>query len=181
MEIWKDIEGYENSYQVSNFGQVRTKNRLIFNPLSKTYYEKNQIILKQYLSLGYKRTILCKNGKSKNAAVHRLVAQTFIPNPENKPQVNHINGIKTDNRIENLEWCTASENGLHAYKTGLNKPTYHKRDNLSITKLKETDVLNIKKLYNGNNITYIKTIYNVNYSTIYRIIHGRKYWKKHKN
>lgn len=89
-----------------------TKDGLIYGTLNKP--------MKFETYKGYYRIGMRKYGKQKHYSVHRIIAQTFIPNPDNKPIVNHINGIKTDNRVENLEWVTASENQLHAYKTGLN-------------------------------------------------------------
>lgn len=105
-EIWKDIKDYEGLYQVSNNGKVKSI--------------KRDIILKSSSNhKGYLYVILCKNNKSKVGRIHRLVAETFIPNPENKPQVNHINGIKADNNVNNLEWCTNTENLKHAFAIGL--------------------------------------------------------------
>lgn len=78
--------------------------------------------LRSKIDKGYERVTLSKNNKRKLFPVHRLVAIAFIPNPENKPCINHKNGVKTDNMVENLEWCTYSENTLHAYATGLEKP-----------------------------------------------------------
>ena len=103
MEQWKAIEGYE--YEVSDHGRIRKGEKLIKIPINR----------------GYHRIGLWKEGRCKHYLVHRLVALAFIPNAEDKPLVNHKNGIKTDNRVQNLECCTDSENKYHAYKNDLNK------------------------------------------------------------
>ena len=106
MEIWKDIPGYEGVYQVSNLGNVKSLPRMVSNG-------------KGYLCIELKD----KNGKYHFCGVHRLVAVAFIENPDNKPQINHIDGNKKNNIVENLEWCTNGENQVHAYKMGLNRVT----------------------------------------------------------
>lgn len=111
-EIWKDIEGFEGLYQVSNLGRVKSMN------YNRTGKEK---ILKKSVTHGYERVVLYKDKKQYNKNVHRLVAGSFIDNPNNLESVNHINGIKTDNRAENLEWVTCKENNIHAVETGLRK------------------------------------------------------------
>lgn len=102
-EIWKDIQGYEGYYQVSTQGRVRNSRR-------------GKILGASKQGSGYIQTMLSKNAVRSYPLVHRIVAQTFIPNPENKPQINHKNGDKTDNRVENLEWCTMSENLHHRHR-----------------------------------------------------------------
>lgn len=110
-EMWKKINEYDG-YEISNLGKIRSFKK-----------DKNNFILKQRITKGgYLRITLYKNGMAKKYLVHRLVAQTFIPNPENKPQINHLDGNKQNNKVDNLEWCTNSENQKHAYKTGLEKP-----------------------------------------------------------
>ena len=104
MVEWKDVKEFNGIIQVSNTGKVRSVG-------TKTHPSHEYV---QTLSCwGYPRVHVHLSDINKNIAVHRLAAKAFIPNPENKPQVNHINGDKTDNRIENLEWCTASENSKH--------------------------------------------------------------------
>ncbi len=98
--IWKDIIGYEGLYQVSNTGLV------------KSLKGRRERILKFSSPRGYKCVKLYKDGKV-NYLVHRLVAKAFIPNPDNKPDVNHLDGVRSNNNAENLEWCTSSENSLH--------------------------------------------------------------------
>lgn len=110
-EIWKDIKNYEGCYQVSNLGRVRSLNYKQTKQLKELSYRVNY--------KGYVDVHLSKNGKSKRVVVHRLVAQTFIPNPNALPQINHIDGNKQNNNTTNLEWCNNSENQKHAYKKGL--------------------------------------------------------------
>ena len=109
-EIWKDIEGYEG-YQVSSEGRVRSLDRWVVYKNGKKRFRKG-MILKPFLNnCGYFQVYLGKNGKQKWLKVHRLVAKAFIPNPDNLPEVNHINEFdKTDNKVENLEWCDRSYN-----------------------------------------------------------------------
>ena len=125
-EVFKDVLGYEGLYQVSNYGRVKSLERknIFYCGLRKEYLERP--VKGKFLKIrngvhGYQVTCLTKNGVCKNKFIHRLVAEAFIPNLENKPQVNHIDGNKQNNNIKNLEWCSPKENSNHAFKTGLSK------------------------------------------------------------
>lgn len=117
-EIWKPVKGYENYYEISNTEIVRSKERII-NLKKGTRKVKGREIKPRLNNCGYFEIRLSKNGIVHSTFIHVLLAQAFIPNPENKKEVNHKNGIKTSNQLENLEWCTHKENMQHASKTGL--------------------------------------------------------------
>ncbi len=164
-EIWKDIIGYEGLYQISNLGRVKVMARNK-NVWQASYISKEKVLKQNLSTSGYYQVALQENNISKHFKVHRLVAIAFIPNPENKPQVNHINGIKTDNRLENLEWATASENRQHAFDIGLNK----RGEKHYSTKFTDNDVLDIKeRLKKGESCTSISMLYKVHRKTISHI------------
>jgi hypothetical protein len=160
MEIWKDIENYHGLYKVSNLGRVKSFKK------GKGFILKACIIPRGYLILN-----LYNNKKMNAFYLHRLVAKAFIPNPENKPEVNHINGIKTDNNLKNLEWCTRSENAKHAYRMASKNGKKFGR-----IKLTDWQVKKIRESYKKNiaNISEIARVFEVSHCCISNIVHYKK-------
>ena len=118
MEVWKVIDQFEGNYEVSNLGRVRSTEKTIVRSNGWSYPRKSKILKPAKDPGGYMRCAVSHKGKLITCKMHRLVAQAFLPNESNLPVVNHINCDKTDNRVENLEWCTAKENAYHAISLG---------------------------------------------------------------
>lgn len=144
-EIWKTIPGLEDCYQASNMGQIRSVDRVstLVNQGGECSRPIKGKIIKQncHPKTGYECVCVCINGVVKTRLVHRLVAIAFHDNQDGKPQVNHKNGIKTDNRVTNLEWATIKENRQHAYDIGLQTALGEKN---SAAKLTKEQVLEIR-------------------------------------
>lgn len=113
-EIWRDIKGYEGLYQVSNLGNVKSLKRVVPHKVNGSRTIPEKILKLSSDGSGYLYVSLSKDGKKKNPKVHRLVAESFIPNPNNLPQVNHIDEDKSNNRVDNLEWITSLDNLNHS-------------------------------------------------------------------
>jgi hypothetical protein len=131
-EIWKDIPEYEGYYQVSNYGNFKSLNRIVKYKQNKTRIYPGKLLLVEPTKDNYRRIVLMKNGIKTRYMCHRLVASAFIPNIENKPCINHKDGNKSNNRVDNLEWCTPSENMKHAVQTGLLKGHYINSNNIKL-------------------------------------------------
>ena len=126
IEIWKDIKGYENLYQVSNMGKIKSLGN------GSSSQSKHRIMKLCFSTKGYLMVGLCKNGDKKTFKVHRLVAEAFLPNPDNLPQVNHKDEDKTNNSVDNLEWCDTDYN-LH-YGSRLNRISCSNTNNIKLSK-----------------------------------------------
>ena len=118
-EVWRPVKGYEGIYEVSNIGKVKSCERIVIRSNGRKINFPEKIMKPSINHKGYEVIDLRKNGKRECGFVHRLVGKAFIENPNNKKQINHKNGIKTDNDVRNLEWVTNQENMIHAYKNGL--------------------------------------------------------------
>lgn len=157
-EHWKDISGYEGEYMVSDAGNVRS---------TSEGQHHGKILGKRLNANGYSRVSLSSCGIVHDFLTHRLVAQAFIDNPYDKDFINHINGIHDDNRVSNIEWCTKSENAIHAYETGLHRKLYGKLD--------ESDVLSIHALAIYYSYRDVGMMFGVGSSTVYSIVNGRNF------
>lgn len=178
IEIWRSIPGYPK-YEASNFGRIRSIRRtlIVNDPLYNRVYEttRDECIIKPYPNWrGYLRVDLRSTDRKfgRVEAVHRLVAMAFIPNPNNYPQVNHLSGIKTDNTVNNLEWCTNLHNRRHAQKLGLFGDM--RGQNSPARKLDETQVRTIRRcLQDGMCYQDLATYFKVGKSAIKDIKHKR--------
>lgn len=174
-EVWKDIEGYEGLYQVSSLGKVRSLNRKVRHSSGNSM---RVLVGKEILTFnagaGYLCVSLCKKGTIVRKYVHHLVSAAFLETQNNKKEINHKNGIKTDNKVENLEWCTHGENQKHSWKTGLRKKlTWGKRGEKNYnSKLTKEQVLEIREKYvpKKYSLRRLAREYGVSNSQITRII-----------
>ena len=152
-EIWKPVKGWESLYEVSNFGRVRSFDRKVQTGIKNHQYRlvpSQFITLREDSKTGYVRVCLTRNNKSSQHYLHRLVAEAFIPNPNNLPCVNHKNEMKWDCRVENLEWCSYSYNVSYGTGTERRVETRRKRG----TAKTDPKVIQGVSLIDGTVITY---------------------------
>ena len=155
-EEWKPVSGYEGLYEISSLGNVRG-------------IKRGKILKQCYSSMGYTHVGLSKNSNQKTNTTHRLVAKEFVHNPENKPCINHIDGIKDNNRAINLEWCTQKENINHAFELGLMGVGGNANGSILI----EIQVREIREKAKRMSHRELARMYGVHHSTISQIVHRR--------
>lgn len=165
-EIWADITGYEGLYQISSYGRVKS-----------FHFGKEHILRPAHNEKGYLKVHLVNGTNHKNAYIHIMVARAFIPNPENKPEVNHSDGIKLNCHVSNLEWATSSENNKHAFREGLNRQA--KGENHPKAKLTNEQADWCRKVYTPYDskfgMTALSKKFSVSTSCIDAIVNGNSY------
>lgn len=161
-EVWKDIVGLEGHYQVSDKSRVRN-------------VKTGRVLKTGTKNQGYEQVRFSVNGIKTTKKVHRLVAEAFIPNPSSLPYINHINSVRDDNRIENLEWCTAQHNVQHGYDSGSNS---NSGENHPTAILDWDSVFEMRKLHSeGESYSSISKKFGVKYDTAWKAIKGKN-WKE---
>lgn len=167
-EQWAVVEGYRDLYEVSNLGRVRSVIRWVRvrHPTKPYLVRLKGVVIPASRRAGYLALNLCRNGNMRLCYVHRLVARAFVPNPDNKPDINHKDGNKHNNASTNLEWVTSRENVVHAM-----------RSNVKIAKLTKEDVLDIRRRIAGGEVQRrIAEEYGVSPNTICRINTRKSWW-----
>lgn len=156
MEVWKDVKGFEDYYEISNLGNLKSKDRIIKHYKGGFRKYKAKLKKSRLNHNGYLRCNLKIGGVRYDFTIHRLVAEAFLDNKESRPFINHINGNKADNKVENLEWVTSSENTIHAVKNRLIK-----------TKLTDKQAIEVHNSNLSNR--KLASIYGINHTIVWRI------------
>lgn len=174
-EIWKEIKGYPD-YMVSSNGRVWSKTRVIFRPQG-SYLKKGRVLKGRDDTHGYLTLRLVNENGQKHHKIHRLVAENFLKNTEMKREVNHINGVKTDNKVSNLEWVTSKENKTHAWNMGLYKKqdrSKYSGENCGTSKFKEHQIIEIRRIYKLGGISQkaLGEIYGTSQAQIHYIVNN---------
>lgn len=174
MNEWMIISDYEGYYQISATGAIRSLDRTVKRGRGGLVVIKAKDMIIQVDENGYNYVKLNKLGKSKSFKIHVLVAKAFISNPLNKPFVNHKDGNKNNNNVNNLEWCTQSENEKHAHKTGLKN---HKGENHPNHRLTDEIVIAVRDMFENKGISQreIGRKLGLNYKTINKIVHRQRW------
>lgn len=176
-EIWVDVEEFDNYYQISNYGRLRSKKRKIKSAIQSCGYRFNtpRIMFPQNNGKGYLQYYVSFNNKRVMKYAHRLVAKYFLSNHLNHPEVNHIDGDKSNNNVKNLEWVTIQENQIHAVKNGLSPSG----ENSKLAKLSKMQIIALRRLFRMNpkfNKLQIAKKLGVRDTTIHKIINNQR-WK----
>lgn len=172
-EIWKDIKEYENLYQCSTYGNIRSLDRYVYGQSGKSQFRKGQKIKPIKNKNGYLQFALNKNAKRKMVYVHIIIAETFIENPRELNTVNHKDGNKLNNNVDNLEWCSYSENNLHSYKILKRKRADEGASPKSVYVIDTIE----KSLKYYKSITEASNSIKLSHTQINRYIHSNKKWK----
>lgn len=171
-EVWRNIPDYEGLYMVSSLGRIKSLSRIVKTKTgTQTVKER---ILKPYMDRGYCRITLSYGNNFFRKAVHQFVALAFIPNPDNKPHINHINGIRDDNRIENLERCTSSENEIHSYSV-LGKVNANRKLTNDDAEYIRTNAVKAERFKKGGNIKLLCEKFKITPNVIHGILKHKHY------
>lgn len=181
MEVWKAIPGYEGYYEASNTGVIRSVDRLVPHGIHGTCKQTGRVLKYALDAKGYPRVALSDGTKLRTYTIHRLIALTFMGLRPEGYQINHISGIKTDNSTTNLEYCTQSENALHSFRLGLQKPKPGSTNHMA--KLNEDQVKTIRAIAVRGGRYYgrkeLARRFGVSESTIKEVVTGSKGGWKH--